>query len=342
MNKLTNRADADQIGLGALLAELGEAVQRHLVQTRDIQTDSQAVGFEGGDTIFAIDRKVEPIIAGLMEAWPESLKPIVLIAEGFGRDGRHLFGDPDHSPRYRLLIDPIDGTRNLMYDKRAAWFLASIAPDRGEQTSLSDSVASVMIELPTSKQLYADTFICEKGTSVLARRKRIDTGIETVFFPQPSQETTLLNGFAQVANFFPGTKELASQLMERIAEATLGVVKPGQASIFDDQYISTGGQLVELLVGHDRFCCDLRPLFYDILTHKTSVSIERGLECHPYDMAGMLVAQQVGVILTDGWGKNLDAPFDVSTGIHWCGYANSQLRAQIEPVIHEWLSGQLR
>ena len=49
--------------------------------------------------------------------------------------------------------------------------------------------------------------------------------------------------------------------------------------VFDDQYICTGGQFYELIVGHDRFIADLRPLFYQIL-HQPP-----GLCCHPYDYA---------------------------------------------------------
>src|SRR5690606_31454271 len=118
----------------------------------------------------------------------------------------------------------------------------------------------------------------------------------------PSRATTLHNGFAQVSSFFPGTKVLAAELMERIARAGLGDAEAAPA-LFEDQYISTGGQLVELMMGHDRFCCDLRPLFYRIAT--ASGGAGAGLECHPYDMAGLLVAQQAGVILTDGFGGAL-------------------------------------
>ena len=42
--------------------------------------------------------------------------------------------------------------------------------------------------------------------------------------------------------------------------------KPGRDGVplvFDDQYISTGGQLYELAVGHDLFTADLRPAVLD-------------------------------------------------------------------------------
>ncbi|MBZ0171467.1 MAG: hypothetical protein K8E66_03730, partial [Phycisphaerales bacterium] len=140
----------------------------------------------------------------------------------------------------------------------------------------------------------------------------------------------------QVTSFFPGTKILAAELMERIASQTLGEVRAGEALVFDDQYLTTGGQLVELISGRDRFCCDLRPLLFEIV-RRGGGPVAEGLTCHPYDMAGLLVAQRAGVIVTDGFGRELDAPFSVDHGVHWCGYANGSLRAAIEPIIQAWL-----
>jgi hypothetical protein len=140
-----------------------------------------------------------------------------------------------------------------------------------------------------------------------------------------------------VASFFPGTKVLAAELTERIAARLLGPCEPGQGLLFDDQYICSGGQMAELIAGHDRFCCDLRPLFFRILERQRG-GVVRGLECHPYDVAGMLVARQAGVILTDGFGRPLRCPLDVTTGVHWCGFANVTLAAAIQPVITDWLA----
>lgn len=327
--------------LGSLLSMLGQSVQQKVISSRDLDVDHMIVGHDGGDTIFHIDRKVEPVVIQAVENWPSNSKPVIITAEGFGSTGEHLIGGDEKPAKYKLLVDPIDGTRGLMYDKRSAWFLAAIAPNHGPSTTLCDTIAAAMVELPTSKQIYADTLIAVQGGALKAERVRTDTGEAVRFNPTPSKATNLLNSFAQVSNFFPGTKALASELMERIAQETIGSIQPGQASIFDDQYISTGGQLVELTIGHDRFCCDLRPLFYEILAKQSNCDVPRGLECHPYDLAGMYVAQTAGVVLTDGWGGRLDAPFDVSTGMHWCGYANQDLRNLIAPVIIQWLSEKL-
>ena len=333
--------NAESARLADLLEQVGVAVRSHVLKHRDVAGDSEDLGWMAGDTVFAIDRKVEPGIVAALREWPLQHGPLLVVAEGFGEDGTFLIGDEAQRPRLRLLIDPIDGTRALMYDKRSAWFLAAIAPDQGDNTRLSDAVASVMVELPTSKQGQSDSFACAVGASPRGRRTRLDTG-ESYDLPfSPSSATTLKNGFAQVSNFFPGTKELASQLMEQIAAKTIGAIEPGQAAIFDDQYISTGGQMVELMCGRDRFCCDLRPLFYDIMEKRLDHPVPHGLACHPYDIAGMPVAKAAGVILTDAYGGVLDATFDTSTPIHWCGYANENLRRQIAPIIRDWLAGRM-
>jgi fructose-1,6-bisphosphatase/inositol monophosphatase family enzyme len=320
------------------LEELGLAIQRHLRDVlRDADDDlASPVAQEGGDTIFAIDRHVEKTIENEVEGWPSECKPLLLVAEGLGENGRRIVGPADQALRYRVIVDPIDGTRNLMYDKRSAWFIAAVAPDRGEDTSLADVFSAVLLELPTSKQVLCDSFVAVTGEPTIGRRRNVDGGEAKGLDFRPSQAATLEFGFAQVSNFFPGTKVLASELMERIVAETVGEVRPGSASVFDDQYITSGGQMVELIVGHDRFCCDLRPLFYEILDKQCGQTV-RGLECHPYDVAGALVAQQAGVVVTDGFGRRLDVPLNVDTGVHWCGYANESLRQQIAPVIKMWL-----
>ena len=317
------------------LRDLGLAVRRRLatVWTRDADSLATPVAHEGGDTIYALDRHVEPVLVAEIERWGE---PVCVIAEGFGAEGRLEIGAPGGAARHRLIIDPIDGTRGLMYNKRSAWFLAAVARNRGEATSLAETFAAALVELPTSKQAWADSFSAYVGGGVDAQRLCSDPPGQRPLQPRPSRATTLKDGFAQVANFFPGTKVLASELMERIVAATLGKVCPGSGDVFDDQYISSGGQMAELILGHDRFCGDLRPLFYRLL-ERTAGDTTRGLECHPYDVAGALVAREAGVIITDGLDRPLDCPLNVQHPVHWCGYANEALHRQIAPVIQAWL-----
>jgi hypothetical protein len=87
----------------------------------------------------------------------------------------------------------------------------------------------------------------------------------------------------------------------------------------------------ELIVGHDRFNADLRPLFYKMQSQP------EGMCCHPYDCAALLIAEEAGVIITDAHGKMLNGPLDCTTGISWVGYANQSLREQIEPLVKNFI-----
>ena len=114
----------------------------------------------------------------------------------------------------------------------------------------------------------------------------------------------------------------------------LGDVKHGKAHCFEDQYLSTGGQLYELMAGHDRFIADLRPLMEPVLRRR---GLSLGICCHPYDLCTELIAREVGVIVTDARGAALRAPLNVEADIAWVGYANSDIRAEIEPLLQEAL-----
>ncbi len=321
------------------LESLGFLIQRHVHEmlTSGDPGLSTPVAEEGGDTIYAIDRRVEPLIEQQIAEWPGACLPLLIVAEGMGHDGRRRFGSPDDSLRYRVILDPIDGTRCLMYDKRSAWFLAAVAVDQGERTGLRDTFASVMVELPTSKQALCDSFAAVRGQPTQGQRTGIGGSGAQIRLPSPSRSMCLAGGFAQVTNFFQGTKVLAAELMEAIAEAVVPAGRTSTSAVLEDQYISTGGQWVELITGHDRFCCDLRPLFYQILPPESQQKFPT-LVCHPYDAAGLLVAKQAGVIITDGFGRELNAPLNVFQPVHWCGYANAHLRTTIEPIIQKWLA----
>jgi hypothetical protein len=115
-------------------------------------------------------------------------------------------------------------------------------------------------------------------------------------------------------------------------EAVLGPPQPGKAQAFEDQYISTGGQLYELMAGHDRFVADLRPLF------ERRRAGGAALCCHPYDLCTELIARELGVLVTDERGGRLDAPLDVASDVAWIGYANQALKARVEPHLQRALT----
>src|SRR5262245_37287531 len=77
---------------------------------------AKVVSEEEGDTIFALDRVSEEVLIDFFEH--EVAPPVLLIAEGLS-DGQIILprGAPESDVVWRVIVDPIDGTRGLMYQK---------------------------------------------------------------------------------------------------------------------------------------------------------------------------------------------------------------------------------
>jgi hypothetical protein len=320
------------------LREFQRTVRSLLIDSRnraDLHTISRS---SSADTIYSIDAVVDPVLKELCHEWGR-VTPLVLIAEGLeddhGKEVERLtfpLGTPEDDAQIRVIVDPIDGTRGIMYDKRPAWALAGVAPNKGPRTRLRDIEVAVMTELPTSKMGQADVLWAIKGRGAVGVREDLKSGAAVPLPLRPSPATDILHGFAMVVNFFPGTKVLASQLMEHLAANLIPPADFNRAPIFEDQYISTGGQFYEAIVGHDRFNADLRPYYYRIQNQP------EGLCCHPYDCATLLIAEEAGVIVTDGMGRPLDGPLDVTTGVSWAVFSNGTLQQKIEPLLSAFLA----
>jgi hypothetical protein len=261
-------------------------------------------GRTSADTIYAIDRVADDTLVVWFEAnWPG----VELVSEGL--DEPVVIG---RDPQWTVIVDSIDGTRGLMYDKRAAWCLAAVAPLGG---TLRDVVSAAMTELPTSKQGLADQLSATRGGGLIAERVDLRDGSRTPLPVHPSIATDLEHGFAAVSKFFvPGKVALAE--LETALFTLLG-----SRDVFDDEYISSGGQLHELIAGHDRFVADLRPL-----------ADPDAFACHPYDICTAMLLQEAGGVVEAPGGEPLDAPLDTTSPVAWMGYANPALADQVRPL----------
>jgi hypothetical protein len=303
--------------------------------TRQATDELAAVaGEEIGDTIYRIDRVAEDVLVdGLRELARD--EPLVLVAEGLAAECVVIPATMrEEDCRWRIIVDPIDGTRGLMYQKRSAWILTGVAPNRGSDTRLSDIVLAVQTEIPLVKQHLTDQLWAIRGQGAEARRiDRLSGNVRRLVL-RPSGEDTIAHGFATICRLFPGVRDVLAAIDDEIVREILGPPSPGKAACFEDQYASSGGQLYELMAGHDRFIADLRPLV-------ASVHMARGLPrplcAHPYDLCTTLIAEEVGVEVTAAGGGPLDSPFDLDTDVAWVGYANARLRARLEPVLQSVL-----
>lgn len=328
---------------GKLLARvraIHEAIREAIIaacQTSAAEQLATPLGNEGGDTIFAVDRISENV---LLKRFDEVSREwsLVLVAEGLGATGRVVLPDGTSADRaeLRIIVDPIDGTRGLMYQKRPAWILTGVAPNRGDATCLADIELAVQTEIPLVKQHLCDTLWVIGGKVGGERLDRI-SGARMPLTPRPSRAATIAQGYGGLARFFPGARDVLAAVDDEIAERVLGPLEEGRALTFEDQYISTGGQLYELMMGHDRWIADLRPLVEPVLRSRGRAL---GLCCHPYDLCTEAIARASGVIVTDERGERLRAPLDVSTAVAWVGIANPLLRDQLWPALRAALGSR--
>lgn len=292
----------------AELVRVAEAVRDDVLAACRAQTVEQLTAYDDsgpGDTAFAIDRIGEERLLELVADLP-----VRLVAEGVASSSSDA--------EWTLLADPLDGTRPLAHQKRSAWVL--LGATRG--SSLAGLEISVAVEVPTLKAGWADVLSAVRGEGVTAERVDLRSGTRTPLNVRPSRATGLEQGYGGVARYFPGARAELADIDDAVHRRILGPARPGKAQAFEDQYC-TGGTLIELAVGHDRWAADLRPLLGD----------RAGICAHPYDLAGWLVAAEAGVVVTGLDGGPLDAPLDLTADVGWAAYANEDVRAVVEPAL---------
>ena len=239
-----------------LLCALGDHVRDLVVGARGIDM-AVIEGQTSADTIYAIDRVADDTLVEWFEThWPD----VELVSEGL--EEPVVIGN---DPAWTVIVDSIDGTRGLMYDKRPAWSLAAAAPRGG---TLRDVVAAAMTELPTTKQGLTDQLSGTRGNGVVAERIDLRDGRRAPIAVQPSKARPISSTGS------PSSPSSSSPARSRSAQLETELfARLGCRHVFDDEYISSGGQLHELIAGRDRFVADLRPLVDP-----------DAFACHPYDI----------------------------------------------------------
>jgi fructose-1,6-bisphosphatase/inositol monophosphatase family enzyme len=298
--------------------------------------DLARVAHEGaGDVTYAVDRISESALVDWFTREIAIHEPIILIGEGLP-NGRITLptNAADADARWRVIVDPIDGTRGLMYQKRPAWILTGVAPNRGEATSLADIELAVQTEIPLVKQHLCDQLWAMRGGGAHGIRINRFTNESQPLTIQPSTAVDLRHGFATICRFFPGGRDVLAAIDDALCDQLVPRMS-GKAVVFEDQYACTSGQVFGLAIGQDRFIADLRPLVQPLVAARGNTP---GHCCHPYDLCTTMIAEEAGVIVTTPTGEPLHAPLDVESNVAWVGYANQQVREQVEPVLCELLN----
>jgi fructose-1,6-bisphosphatase/inositol monophosphatase family enzyme len=311
----------------AARAAIGSAIERD-----DWSEVSEPVRHGAGDVTYGVDDVVEQRI----DAWLEERareRPLSLLTEdrgwlhrGPGANGRAVaLGGFDHGGP-RIALDPIDGTRNLMADLRSAWTVVSCACPGSAVPRLSELELGIVSEIPDSRAARFRTLTAARdapctielfelsGEHLIDRRDlrvdgddRVDRGFFPFFRYAPEQRPAL----ARIeATFF--------ERLERLEGADL-------RHVFDDQYISNAGQIVQLALGRYRMIADLRAWLARRSGRATVTS-------KPYDVAGaILCARAAGCTISGPLGTELDFPLDATTPVDFIGFANRASALRMRP-----------
>lgn len=165
--------------LRQLLCALGTSIRNRVAEGREsmsTETLATVANQSIADTIYTIDKFGEEAIEEWFDRhWPSS-EPVEVVMEGPQETQCFPQGTRVTDTKWKCLLDPIDGTRGIMYDKRSAWALSGIAPQRGSATRLSDIFVAAMTEIPTTKQWRADQVSCTRGGGIVAEATNVLDG----------------------------------------------------------------------------------------------------------------------------------------------------------------------
>ena len=180
-----------------------------------------------GDTIYAIDVVSEAIVNGSPKRWRAS----TFVHGGRGAPG----GTPclparadEASADGCIIVDPIDGTRGLMYQKRSAWILTAVAPNRGRATSLRDIVLAVQTEIPLVKQHLSDQLWAVRGGGAHAQRYNRLTGERAADAAATLGSAEHRPRLCHDRPLLPGARDVLAAIDEAIVYGALGSLRPAR------------------------------------------------------------------------------------------------------------------
>ncbi len=307
----------------------------------DLAVAARPVHQGAGDATFGIDVPTEEALTCWLEE-QAAARPLSLLTEDAG--WRHMGPAPGGGARPldgfdhggpRIVVDPIDGTRNLLADLRPAWTVLGFAPPGPDQPRLRDLTAGLLAEIPTSRSTSPDGGRFELLEGRLGPEPRCelevldgpaDTGRVLERRPvRADADDRPDRGYFPFFRYHPGLRPALARIeadffarLEAAEGADLG-------TCWDDQYISNGGQLALLMRGTYRLIADLRAELARRAGRPTQVA-------KPYDVAGAVVcARAAGCVIEDAQGAALDVPLDVTTPVAFVGWANAATARRLGP-----------
>ena len=187
-----------------------------------------------------------------------------------------------------------------MYQKRSAWILTGVAPERGEATSLADIELAVQTEIPLLKQHLCDSAWALRGRGRPRRTMEPPDGRGRPTLPRPVPRDEHRSRFRHRRALLPrpsrgsgGHRRRDRLRRPRLSAAGQGALLRGPVHLHAGTALRASGRP--------------RPLRRRPAAPRRARSRRPrpvlGLCCHPYDVCTELIAREAGVIVTDPWGR---------------------------------------
>src|SRR5688572_26563255 len=272
----------------ARLTDLCDRIRRAVSQ-RSADPDRARPAARGvGDVSFGLDVASEEAVA----AWSEEIarrEPFSLLTEERGwqhvgpatRSGgvRELETFDHGGPR--IAIDPIDGTRNLMFGLRSAWTVVSFAGPGAATPRLGDVAHGLVSEIPAVPDARVARYEGGLGGGARSDGRML----------RADEDTRVDHGYFPFFSYHPAMRPIVAGLAARFFERIERHENADLSHCYDDQYISSAGQLVHVMLGSYRMVVEARNLLARLYGRTTQVS-------KPYDMAGaIVVAREAGCVV---------------------------------------------
>jgi fructose-1,6-bisphosphatase/inositol monophosphatase family enzyme len=319
------------VALAGRLREVARTSLAGAVREDRMGAYARPVGRGAGDLTFDLDRACEEVLASWLEESARS-SPISLLTEdrgwrhlGPGAQGVRALEGFDHGGP-RVAIDPVDGTRNLMADLRPAWTVIGLCGPGAKQPTMSEVVLGVVSEIPDTRAARARLLTAALGQGARVASIDLSDGRMLEEVGLHTDEVAHIDHgyfpfFAYHPRIRPEIARVAAGFFERLEEHEGAALE----SCYDDQYISSGGQLALLALGTYRAVVEMRSLVARLADSPTQVA-------KPYDVTGaLLCAREAGCVVARPDGSELDFPIDTSTPIDFAAWANSATAQRLAP-----------
>lgn len=301
--------DEPTADLAAALADLGRRV-RDVVRATRAHDDHRVVRTEGGDDVFGVDARADQVLLAGLRALPV---PGTAVVEGHDRPivlGGGSGGDGCAGSRpWRILVDPVDGTRPYLAGKKSAWVLIGAGLDA---RTLEDLTLGVMVEIPTDRAAWGAVMTATIGGPLrIVDDDLVGDGPSRPREPAPRRGDDLERSFVTVVRFAPGEHGPIGAWADRHLAGL---------EVYDDLAPCTASYLAGLITGGDAAAFDPRPLFNP-----------GGMAAHPYDLAALVVPRAAGCVIEALPPGPLSVPLDTDTPVAWAGYANPAIAERLRP-----------